>query len=86
MLTHEELTRKLYEAWCIKLIDGSAAEFEDWDELGATYKAAWSAVADAAWEHVEGENAEYAVYNANKLEDLRGAVVEFMNRVEDIIL
>jgi hypothetical protein len=85
MITHDELSKALYEAWCKKLVYGTAVEFEDWDELGATYKAAWSAVADAAWELVEGENAEFAVYNANKLEDLRGAVVEFMNRVEDII-
>jgi hypothetical protein len=85
MITHDELSKALYEAWCKKLVYGTAAEFEDWDELGATYKAAWSAVADAAWEHVEGENAEYARQAADKLDDLRGAVVEFMNRVEDII-
>jgi len=85
MITHEELTRKLYEAWCAQMKKDGFNLSLDWENLQPAIKRCWSAVADAAWEHVEGENAEFAVYNANKLEDLRGAVVEFMNRVEDII-
>jgi len=85
MITHEELTQKLYEAYRAQVLRERDFTLLEWDERDLIYKRIWSAVADAAWEHVEGENAEYAVYNANKLEDLRGAVVEFMNRVEDII-
>jgi len=85
MLTHEELTRKLYEAWCNKLVHGTAAEFEDWDKLGAKYKAAWSAVADTAWEHVEGENAIWAEESSRRSEDLAELLVEFINRAEALI-
>ena len=85
MITHEELTQKLYEAYRAQVLRERDFTLLEWDERDLIYKRIWSAVADAAWEHVEGENAEFAVYNANKLEDLRGAVVEFMNRVEDII-
>jgi len=85
MITHEELTQKLYEAYRAQVLRERDFTLLEWDERDLIYKRIWSAVADAAWELVEGENAEFAVYNANKLEDLRGAVVEFMNRVEDII-
>ena len=85
MITHDELTQKLYEAYRAQVLRERDFTLLEWDERDLIYKRIWSAVADAAWEHVEGENAEFAVYNANKLEDLRGAVVEFMNRVEDII-
>ena len=85
MITHEELSQKLYEAYRAQVLRERDFTLLEWDERDLIYKRIWSAVADAAWELVEGENAEFAVYNANKLEDLRGAVVEFMNRVEDII-
>jgi hypothetical protein len=85
MITHEELSQKLYEAWCSELVDGSSAQFEDWDKLGIKYKAAWSAVAFTAWEHVEGENAVWAEESSRRSENFVELLVEFMNRAEDVI-
>ena len=84
MLTHEELTKALYEAYRLQA-KGMNMEPRFWDEQSVAIKKCWSAVADAAWEHVEGENAQWARSAQAELEDLRGLVVEFMHKAEDVL-
>ena len=85
MITHEELTRKLYEAWCAQMKKDGFNLSLDWENLQPETKRCWSAVADAAWELVEGENAIWAQDASRKEEELRELVVEFMNRAEVLI-
>ena len=85
MITHDELTQKLYEAWCAQMKKDGFNLSLDWENLQPAIKRCWSAVADAAWEHVEGENAEYARHASDKLDELQGLIIEFMNRAEEVI-
>ena len=81
MLKHDELAEALYEAYR-KERDNF---LEAWDDLPNVQKKCWSAVAFAAWELVEGENAEWAKACSRREEDLREIVVEFMNKAEVLI-
>lgn len=81
MITHEELSKALYEAYR-KERDNF---LEVWDDLPNAQRKCWSAVADAAWELVEGENAEWARSTQFELEDLRGLIVEFVHKTEDVL-
>ena len=81
MITHDELSKALYEAYR-KERDNF---LEAWDDLPNVQKKCWSAVADAAWEHVEGENAEWARSAQVDLEDMRSLIVEFMHKAEDVL-
>jgi len=85
MITDEELTQKLYEAYRAQVLRERDFTLPEWDERDLIYKRIWSAVADAAWELVEGENAIWAEAASRKEEDLRELVVEFMNRAEEVI-
>jgi len=85
MITHEELTQKLYEAWCAQMKKDGFNLSLDWENLQPAIKRCWSAVAEAAWEHVEGENAIWAQDISRKEEELRELLVEFMNRAEVLI-
>jgi len=49
MITHEELSRKLYEAWCAQMKKDGFNLSLDWENLQPAIKRCWSAVADAAW-------------------------------------
>ena len=81
MITHDELSKALYEAYR-KERDNF---LEAWDDLPNVQKKCWSAVAHAAWEHVEGENAEWARSAQVDLEDMRSLIVEFMHKAEDVL-
>ena len=81
MLTHDDLTEALYEAYR-KERDNF---LEAWDDLPNVQKKCWSAVAFAAWELVEGESAAWAKSAMQREEDLREIVVEFMNKAEALI-
>ena len=81
MLTHDDLTEALYEAYR-KERDNF---LEAWDDLPNVQKKCWSAVAFAAWELVEGESAAWAKSAMQREEDLREVVVEFMNKAEVLI-
>ena len=81
MITHDELSKALYEAYR-KERDNF---LEAWDDLPNVQKKCWSAVADAAWELVEGESAAWAKSAMQREEDLREIVVEFMNKAEALI-
>jgi len=85
MITHDELTQKLYEAYRAQVLRERDFTLLEWDERDLIYKRIWSAVADAAWEHVEGENAIWAQDASRKEEELRELLVEFMNRAEVLI-
>jgi len=85
MLKHDELTRKLYEAYMAQVLRERDFTLPEWDERDLIYKRIWSAVADAAWELVEGENAIWAQDASRREEELRELVVEFMNRAEVLI-
>ena len=85
MITHDELTQKLYESWCEEAVKIGNVDPHKWDELSVLMKRCWSAVADAAWELVEGENAIWAAESNRRAEDLAGLLVEFVNRAEDIL-
>jgi hypothetical protein len=85
MITHEELTQKLYETYMAQVLRERDFTLPEWDERDLIYKRIWSAVADAAWELVEGENAIWAEAASRKEEELRELVVEFMNRAEVLI-
>ena len=84
MLTHEELTKALYEAYRLQA-KGMNMEPRFWDEQSVAIKKCWSAVADAAWEHVEGENAQWAQSAQAELEGVRGLVVEFIAKAEEVL-
>jgi len=73
MITHEELAQRLRVA------------YEDWLDISNDKEAAWLAAAELAWDLVEGENAEYARHASDKLDELQGLIIEFMNRAEDVI-
>ena len=81
MITHDDLTEALYEAYR-KERDNF---LEAWDDLPNVQKNCWSAVAFAAWELVEGESAAWAKSAMQREEDLREVVVEFMNKAEVLI-
>ena len=81
MITHDDLTEALYEAYR-KERDNF---LEAWDDLPNVQKKCWSAVAFAAWELVEGESAAWAKSAMQREEDLREIVVEFMNKAEALI-
>jgi hypothetical protein len=81
MITHDDLTEALYEAYR-KERDNF---LEAWDDLPNVQKKCWSAVAFAAWELVEGESAAWAKSAMQREEDLREIVVEFMNKAEVLI-
>ena len=81
MLKHDELTEALYEAYRKERNNF----LEAWDDLPNVQKKCWSAVADAAWELVEGESAAWAKSAMLREEDLREIVVEFMNKAEALI-
>ena len=81
MLKHDELTEALYEAYRKERNNF----LEAWDDLPNVQKKCWSAVADAAWELVEGESAAWAKSAMQREEDLREIVVEFMNKAEALI-
>ena len=83
-MTHEELTILLYEAYCSQA-KGMGMEPRFWDEQSVAIKKCWSAVADAAWEHVEGENAQWAQSSQSELQDMRSLIVEFMHKAEDVL-
>jgi len=85
MITHEELTQKLYEAYRAQVLRERDFTLLEWDERDLIYKRIWSAVADAAWEHVEGENAIWAEESSRRSEDLAELLVEFINRAEVLI-
>ena len=84
MLTHEELTKTLYEAYRLQAKDMDMV-MRPWDEQSIAIKKCWSAVADAAWEHVEGENAQWAQSSQSELQDMRSLIVEFMHKAEDVL-
>lgn len=86
MITHDDLTKALFEAYRSKVtfllgVD----EVAPWEEQSIFMKQCWSAVASAAWELVEGENAEFAKAASQKEEALRELVVQFVNRAEDVL-
>ena len=81
MITHDELSKALYEAYR-KERDNF---LEAWDDLPNVQKKCWSATAFAAWELVEGESAAWAKSAMQREEDLREVVVEFMNKAEVLI-
>ena len=81
MLTHDELTEALYEAYR-KERDNF---LEAWGDLPNVQKKCWSAVADTAWELVEGENAQWAQSSQSELADMRSLIVEFMHKAEDVL-
>ena len=84
MITHDELTQKLYETYQEQATK-VGGDMREWQEQSVAIKRCWSAVADAAWELVEGENAIWAQDASRKEEELRELVVEFMNRAEVLI-
>ena len=81
MITHDDLTEALYEAYR-KERDNF---LEAWDDLPNVQKKCWSAVTNTAWELVEGESAAWAKSAMQREEDLREIVVEFMNKAEALI-
>jgi len=84
MITHDELSKALYEAYRMKAKD-VGGDMRPWDEQAVLVKQCWSAVANAAWDLVEGENAEFAKAASQKEEALRELVVQFVNRAEDVL-
>jgi len=84
LLTHEELTKTLYEAYRLQAKDMDMV-MRPWEEQSIAVKKCWSAVVDSAWEHVEGENAQWAQSSQSELEDVRGLVVEFMAKAEKVL-
>lgn len=86
MITHDDLTKALFEAYRSKVtfLLGDD-EVAPWEEQSIFMKQCWSAVASAAWELVEGENAEFAKAASQKEEALRELVVQFVNRAEDVL-
>jgi hypothetical protein len=81
MITHGDLCKALWTAY----VNESKAPLHVWEELTEKQKACWSAVANAAWDLIDGENAEYARHASDKLDELQGLIIEFMNRAEDVI-
>ena len=81
MATHEELAKALWATY----VKASDAPLHTWHDLTLNQKRIWSAVAETVWEMVEGENAEYARHASDKLDELQGLIIEFMNRAEDVI-
>ena len=84
MITHDELTEALYEAYKNEA-KKVGYETREWMETSIAVKNCWSAVAFAAWELVEGESAAWAKSAMQREEDLREIVVEFMNKAEALI-
>jgi hypothetical protein len=85
MITHEELTRALYAAYEEQTKKLNNYPCLGWDRLPKEVKICWSAVADAAWEHVEGENAVWAQASERRSEGMRELIVEFVSRAEVLI-
>jgi hypothetical protein len=81
MITHDELAKALYEAYRKE----RDMYLEAWDDLPDVQKKCWSAVANTAWELVEGENYEWAKMSANRAEDLAELIVEFINKAEGVL-
>jgi hypothetical protein len=81
MITHDELSKALYEAYR-KERDNF---LEAWDDLPNVQKNCWSAVANTAWELVEGEATQWAQSSQSELEDMRSLIVEFMHKAEDVL-
>jgi hypothetical protein len=85
MITNDELSQKLYEAWCAQMKKDGFNLSLDWDHLQPAIKRCWSAVANAAWELVEGENAIWAAESDRRAEELSELLIEFVNRAEALI-
>jgi hypothetical protein len=86
MITHDDLTKALFEAYRSKVTFLLGAdEVASWEEQSIFMKQCWSAVAHVAWDLVEGENAEFAKSASQKEEALRELVVQFVNRAEDVL-
>ena len=85
MITNDELIQKLYEAWCAQMKKDGFNLSLDWDHLQPAIKRCWSAVANAAWELVEGENAIWAQETDRRAEELTGLVVDFMSKAKDVL-
>jgi len=81
MITHDDLTKALYEAYR-KERDNF---LEAWDDLPNVQKKCWSAVTNTAWELVEGEATQWAQSSQSELEDMRSLIVEFMHKAEDVL-
>ena len=81
MITHDDLTKALYEAYSKE----RDMYLEAWDDLPNVQKKCWSAVANTAWELVEGEATQWAQSSQSELEDMRSLIVEFMHRAEDVL-
>jgi hypothetical protein len=84
MITHEELSKALYEAYRAQATK-VGGDMREWQEQSVAVKQCWSAVADAAWDLVEGENFLWAEAASRKEEELRELMDEFMNRAEALI-
>ena len=80
-MTHKDLAEALYVAYC----NSGDVDPENWSDLEIDQKRCWLAVAEAAWELVEGELPRWAQTAQVELEDLRGLVIEFMNKAEDVL-
>ena len=81
LLTHKDLAEALYVAYC----NSGDTDPENWNDLEIDQKRCWLAVAEAAWELVEGESAAWAKSAMQREEDLLEIVVEFMNKAEALI-
>jgi len=81
LLTHKDLAEALYVAYC----NGNDTDPENWNDLEIDQKRSWLAVAETAWELVEGESTRWAQTAQVELEDLRSLVIEFMNKAEDVL-
>jgi len=84
MITHDELTEALYEAYKNEA-KKVGYETREWMETSIAVKNCWSAVAFAAWELVEGEATQWAQSSQSEFEDMRSLVVEFMHKAEDVL-
>jgi len=81
MITHDDLTKALYEAYRKE----RDMYLEAWDDLPDVQKKCWSAVAHTAWELVEGEATQWAHSMQSEIEDMRGLIVEFVHKAEDVL-
>jgi hypothetical protein len=84
MITHDELSKALYETYRAQATK-VGGDMREWQEQSIAVKQCWSAVAFTAWELVEGENAIWAEAASRKEEELRELVVKFINRAESVL-
>jgi hypothetical protein len=81
MISNAELAQALHQAFA-----KSAGEDHGWSELEPQHRHHWFAVAKAACELIESENAVWAAESNRRAADLADLLTEFMNRAENILI